>query len=509
MEVSSSSNSMEGIEGFQGSSNAMKVIQDSYDLGYNRMLSSIGPMSHSFLIEESIEPSPSECEAYEKYLNLSELAANWKSKEWLDWPSELLIKPALQSLEMTFRLISSTLCDTRPYIEKGEWKRRLESLTGSQLELISMLCEGDKDAPIVQLSVSDGVLATKVAQEVWQRPGALPVVSRISEESLLPRLGTWKRAEHMVSRIWLAIECHMQRAPFTLGLGEPNLSGKPILEYDKICKPSYLYSFKQSTQFHNAEDHTLRTVHQIFEAWLFIGQLLLKRIHQRIDCGDSVGASKDCWMIERIWKLLTDIQNMFLLVDPDDFLRLKHQLSINMDSGTTSNSAYCLKSTALRSLTDACKELRHLLPNVMGVEADPKGGPRLQEAVMHLFHSHRLPRREIPDATSCALHYGTIHLLLAFQAIEGAVKRFFFSYQQLVILVMGSVEMNGAACLGASDPLTQIYSEPPYFPSVDGAKTFLSDYWYHSPITMIEGLQKPVGKTDKASRRLALQSAIP
>jgi hypothetical protein len=29
----------------------------------------------------------------------------------------------------------------------------------------------------------------------------------------------------------------MARAPFTLGLGEPNLSGKPILEYDRICTP--------------------------------------------------------------------------------------------------------------------------------------------------------------------------------------------------------------------------------------------------------------------------------
>ncbi|KAH9320938.1 hypothetical protein KI387_015577, partial [Taxus chinensis] len=253
------------------SNNAMKEIHDSYDLGYNRMLSSSDPMNQlSCLIDESEEPYPIECAAYERYPNLSELTASWKSKEWLDWPSELLFKPALQSLEMTFRLVSSILCDTRPYIDKEEWKRRLESLIGSQFELISMICEDDKDAPILQLSVSDGVLATKVTQEVWQRPGALPVVSRISEESLLPRLGTWKRAEHMVSRIWLGIECHMQRAPFTLGLGEPNLSGKPILEYDKICKPSHLYSFKQSSQFHNAEDHTLCIVHHIFEAWFFV-----------------------------------------------------------------------------------------------------------------------------------------------------------------------------------------------------------------------------------------------
>ncbi|GLJ42416.1 hypothetical protein SUGI_0878910 [Cryptomeria japonica] len=508
MEVSSSSDSMEGIEGFQGiSSNATEEMKDSYDMSYSRILSSSGPMNCSFLTEEFVEASPSECAAYEKYLNLSEFTAIWKSREWHGWPAELLVKTALQSLEMTFRLISSVLCDTRPYINREEWKRRLESLTASQLELISVICEGDKDAPTVQLSVSNGVIATKVGQEVWQRPGALPVVSRVSQESLLPRLGTWKRAEHMVSRIWLVIETHMQRAPFTLGLGEPNLSGKPILEYDKICKPSYLYSFRQSSQFHNAEDHTLCTVHQIFEAWLFVAHLLLRRIHQRIDHEDSVGASKDCWTIERIWQLLTDIQNLFLLVDPDDFLCLKHQLSINRaTSSSTSKGAYCLKSTALRSLTDACKELRNLVPKVMGVEADPKGGPRLQEAVLELFHSHRHTRRESPNGeTSC----GIIHILLAFQGIEAAVKRFFFSFQQLVIAVMSSAEMNRTTYLGASDALTQIYSEPPFFPSVDGAKIFLSDFWKHRTIAMGECMQKPVGKSNEATRKHEHQYVIP
>eukprot|EP01018_Ginkgo_biloba_P034654 Gb_00912 [translate_table: standard] len=511
MEVSSSTNNMEGIESFQGG-NVTKVIQSNDNVNLSRIQSSSGPLNYSCLIEESIEPSPMECAAYEQYLHLPQLSAMWKSREWLGWPKEHLLKPALQSLEMTFRFISSVLCDSRPYIDKAEWKRRLESLTGSQLELISMLCEDDKHAPTVQLCASTGVLATRVTQEVWQRPGALPVVSRTSEESLLPRLGTWKRAEDMVARIWLAIECHMQRIPFTLGLGEPNLSGKPILEYDKICKPSYLYSFRQSTQFHNAEDHTICTTHQIFEAWLFIAQELLKRIQQRIDCGDFEAASKDCWMVERIWKLLTETQNLLLVMDPDDFLRLKHQLAINSTSIPT--GAYCLRSTALRNLTNSCKELRHLVPKVMGVEADPKGGPRLQEAVMHLFHSHGLSRRGTPNDTSYTYHSGTIHLLQAFQAIEAAVKRFFFSYQQLVIVVMGSVEMKGSAYIGASDALSQMYFEPPYFPSVDGAKTFLSDYYCHySPNTTLEGtregLRKPTGKNNEQAKRRTLQFTIP
>lgn len=83
------------------------------------------------------------------------------------------------------------------------------------------------------------------------------MVSRTSEESLLPHLDTWKSVEAMVSRIWLAIEGHMQRTPFALGLGEPNMSGKPLLEYDRICKPRYLNSLKQHKQLHNLEDAKL------------------------------------------------------------------------------------------------------------------------------------------------------------------------------------------------------------------------------------------------------------
>jgi len=43
---------------------------------------------------------------------------------------------------------------------------------------------------------------------------------------------------------------------------------------------------------------------------------------------------------------------------------------------------------------------------------------------------------------------------------------------------MGSIEMKGPSYLGACDALRQIYFEPPYFPSVDGAKTFLGYYWH-------------------------------
>uniref|UniRef100_A0A0C9QVB9 TSA: Wollemia nobilis Ref_Wollemi_Transcript_6698_2067 transcribed RNA sequence n=1 Tax=Wollemia nobilis TaxID=56998 RepID=A0A0C9QVB9_9CONI len=424
-------------------------------------------------MEEPAEPSLWECEAYERYVHLHQLRTMWDAKWWPGWRNEAVVKPALQALEMSFRFISSVLCDSRAYVDKEEWVRRLESLVNGQLELISMICEGDKEAPTIQLAVSSGVLGTGAAQEVWQRPGALPVVSRSSEESLLPRLASWKRAEDLVARVRLAIECHMQRVPFTLGLGEPNLAGKPILDYDRVCRPSNVYALKHPSQGNNAEDNTLATAHQILEAWLRVADALVAPIHEKVAAPMGANdAARDSWMVERIWRLLMDTVNLLLLVDPDDFLKLKQQLGAS-GSGAPAG-AYCLRSRALRNVTKGCRDLRHLVPKVVGVDADPKGGPRLQEAVMSIFHSHGTPRG--------GGGAGTVHLLQSLQAIEAAVKRFFFSYQQLVIVVMGSVEMKGASYRGgtAADALSQIYTDPPYFPSVDGAKTFLGDYWHYT-----------------------------
>lgn len=146
--------------------------------------------------------------------------------------------------------------------------------------------------------------------------------------------------------------------------------------------------------------------------------------------------------------------------------------------------AYCLRSTRLRQVTKDCKELRHLVPKVVGVEADPKGGPRLQEAVMDLLHSHGMRTHVTPPFNRpLAYHSSTIHLLQAFQAVESAVRQFYFSYQQLVIAVMGSGEYKATAQteISAADALSQIYFEPPYFPSLDGAKTFLGSYWHNNP----------------------------
>jgi hypothetical protein len=87
------------------------------------------------------------------------------------------------------------------------------------------------------------------------------------------------------------------------------------------------------------------------------------------------------------------------------------------------------------------------------------------------------------DAAVQPYHSSTIHLLQAFQAVEAAVRQFYFSYQQLVIAVMGSGEYKATAQteFSAADALSQIYFEPPYFPSLDGAKTFLGSFWHNNP----------------------------
>ncbi|XP_010256607.1 PREDICTED: nematode resistance protein-like HSPRO2 [Nelumbo nucifera] len=425
----------------------------------------------------SAAPS-SACLAYEQYLRLPDLCRLWTSKEFPGWKNESILKPALQALEITFRFISLVLSDPRPYVNQREWKRRLESLTTRQIELIALLFEDDVQvaetrgtAPIVDVSSSNGVLARDRSSAVWKHPGGTPVVSRASEASLLPRLATWQKSEDIATKIFFAIECQMQKCPFTLGLGEPNLAGKPNLEYDLICKPSDLHSLKKSPSdqknLDNHENQTLFTTHQILESWIFVSRELLRRIGERIDAQNFERAASDCWLLERIWKLLTEVEDLHLLMDPDDFLRLKNQLGIK---ASVESEAFCFRSKTLIGTIKSSKDLKHKVPAILGVEVDPKGGPRIQEAAMKLYHGHR--KEDIEK----------IDLLQALQAIENALKRFFFSYRQLIGMVMGSLEVKGNRALvymDSSDALSQIFLEPTYFPSLDAAKTFLGDFWHY------------------------------
>ncbi|KAK8935235.1 Nematode resistance protein-like HSPRO2 [Platanthera zijinensis] len=427
--------------------------------------------------------------AYERYLRLSDLAKLWSSRDFPHWRNEAILKPAIQALEITFRLISIALSDPRSYSNIREWNRRLEYLAAGEIELIGDFCEGEKGAgaPVVDLRFSAGVLARdRSSNEVWQLPGgAGAVVSRTSEEGLLPRLAAWEKSKDIAGKIRFQIESRMQGCPFTLGLGEPNFAGKPILDYDIVVRPSELHVLKKSPfeNVNNHENQKLFTIQQILETWLAAARELARRIGDRIDSSDWAAAADDCWLLERIWKLLAEITDLYLLMDPDDLLRLKAQLAIRASTGS---EAFCFRSALLREVTAAsAKELKRRVPSVLGAEADPSGGPRLQEAAMRLFHGRQRGENGNP---------GRIHLLQAFQAVEAAVKRFYFGYRQVVTATMGSLEATACRPLAVSpeadDSLSLMFLEPAYFPSLDAAKTFLGELWQN------EQRRRSGGRTD-------------
>ncbi|XVE99721.1 hypothetical protein REPUB_Repub03eG0225200 [Reevesia pubescens] len=415
--------------------------------------------------------------AYDYYLRLPELRKLWETKEFPAWQNEHVLKPALHGLEITFRFISTVLSDPRPYSNRREWTRRLESLSTSQIQLIAMLCEYENEdetaagtAPTVDLTSSNGILARESSStEVWKIHGETTVVNRTSEASLLPRLATWQKSEDVAQKILYSIECEMRRCPYTLGLGEPNLSGKPNLDYDAVCKPNELHALiKKNPYDHvidNHENAMLYTTHQILESWIQAAKQVLKRIVLRIDAKSFETAANDCYLLEKIWKLLSEIEDLHLLMDPDDFLHLKSQLLIKSVNET---EAFCFRSKGLVEITRVSKELKHKVPFILGVEVDPKGGPRIQEAAMRLYAEKREGHK--------------VFLVQALQAIEGALKRFFFGYKQVLVVVMGSLEAKGNRVVASSDSgdsLSQIFLEPTYFPSLDAAKTFLGEFWSH------------------------------
>ncbi|KAG2602044.1 nematode resistance protein-like HSPRO1 [Panicum virgatum] len=422
----------------------------------------------------------SAAEAYEQYLRLPELSALREPGRFPGWAGEALLTPALQALELTFRLASLALSDPRGYASRRELARRLECLAARELELAAALCEGggDRGAPLAELSASAGVLPReRSASEVWQLPGsAAAVVCRPSEASLLPRLAAWDKSETLAARITYAIEGQMQGCAFTLGLGEPNLAGKPVLEYDRVVRPHELHALKPKpapepgSGYRNRENETLFAMYQILESWLCAASQLLARLNERIEAKSWAEAASDCWILERVWKLLADVEDLHLLMDPDDFLRLKSQLAIRAAPG--SDASFCFRSRALLHIANTTRDLKKRVPWVLGVEVDPNGGPRVQEAAMRLYHSRR--RGEGEEA-------GKVELLQAFQAVEAAVRRFFFAYRQLVAAVMGTAEASGNRALfvpaEGMDPLAQMFLEPHYYPSLDAAKTFLADYW--------------------------------
>lgn len=389
--------------------------------------------------------APAACSAYELYLRLPELRKLWSSRDFPLWTAEPILKPALQALEISFRLVLAVCSDTRPYINHREWNRRLDSLVTNQIQLVAAIIEEDDDEE--------------------EGESAAPLGDGRSSLSLLPRLATWRKSEAIGKKILLTIDNEMRRCKYTLGLGEQNIAGKPNLRYDAICRPNELYSLKDnpfSDHIDNEENQTLYIIHQILESWIYASGNLLNRIVSSIEEERFEKASNDVYLLERIWKLLAEIEDLHILMDPEDFLKLKKQLQIK---STGKNDAFCFRSKGLVEMMKMSKDLRQKVPAVLSVEVDPTGGPRLQEAAMKLFSKKR----------EC----NKIHLLQGMQAVEAAAKSFFFAYRQLVAAMMGSAETNATASQESCDSLSQIFMEPTYFPSLDAAKTFVGEFWSH------------------------------
>ncbi|KAI4370553.1 hypothetical protein MLD38_018898 [Melastoma candidum] len=427
--------------------------------------------------EMSPASSPA-CSTYEHYVRLPELRRLFQSRGFPDWKLEPVLKPALMGLELTFRFMSTVLSDPRPYTNRREWVQRLESLAVDQVMVIAGVVENEEEdpesrgsAPVAELSRGSGVLARDGSSaEVWKVPGEeSSVVSRTSEESLLPRLLSWQKSEDAAQRVACAVECAFMRSPYTLGIGEPNLTRKPNLDYDRVCRPSELHELKCNpyVQIDNHENQSLYTIHQLVESWTGCAASILNRIPSRMDGGRFEQAERDCRTVERIWKLLTEIEDLHLLMDPEDFLKLKNRLEIR-----TEDAAFCFRSRALVEMAKACKDLRHRVPGILGVEVDPMGGPRVQEAAMRIYRDKS--------------EYRKVHLIQAMQGIEAALKGFFFAYRQVLVVMVGSLEADGrGGRVGVGmgfeqdDSLSRVFLEPTYFPSLDAAKTFLGESLMH------------------------------
>ncbi|KAF7830976.1 nematode resistance protein-like HSPRO2 [Senna tora] len=370
-----------------------------------------------------ISPSSSpSCSAYEHYLRLPHLRKLWNSNDFPNWKSESIFKPSFHALELTFRFLSTVLLDPRPYANRRQWLRRVESLAVAEVEIIAVLFEDDEDDPTTR-----GTAPTTDIGESVERS--------YSEASLLPRLATWYRSKDAAQRILCSVETQMSRCPYTLGLGEANLAGKPILRYDAVCKPSEIHNSlnraPNDDHVENHENQTVYTTHQIVESWIRVAHKLLDRITERIGSKRFDEAARDCYIVERIWKLLAEIEDLHLLMDPDDFLRLKKDLAMKSATDTT---AFCFRSRELVEVTKECRDLKQ-------------------------------------------------------KGIEGAMKRFFYAYKQVLVVVMGSLEASGNRVDSGGDSLSRIFLEPTYFPSLDAAKTFLAYFWESEHAASVRGLR--------------------
>jgi hypothetical protein len=294
------------------------------------------------------------CTAYDNYLRLPHLKAHWANTTFPNWANEPIIKPALTALEITFRFITTILSDPRTYINKREWARRAESLAKAQIHLIAILSEEEE-----QNSNTRGKAPVNDVSNINQNDFRC-----YSEQSLLPKLATWQQSKQIAQRIFATVESEMMTCSYTLGLGEPNFNGKSILRYDDVCRPSLIHSLETTPFDHvtNYENRNLHAMHQIFESWTRAARVLMERVNEDIENRAFEKAASELYAVERIWKLLTEIEDLHMMMDPEDFLKLKKNLGMRSWNETV---PFCFRSTELVTITKMCRDLTQKVPEIL------------------------------------------------------------------------------------------------------------------------------------------------
>ncbi|XP_028207855.1 nematode resistance protein-like HSPRO2 [Glycine soja] len=194
-----------------------------------------------------------------------------------------------------------------------------------------------------------------------------------------------QRHGDVAQKILLLVECQVKRCSYTLGLSELKLAGKSSLLYDLMCKLNEIHLLKTTSYDERLENHENHALHWIVKSWIHTSQKVLERIADAVLSITFKKVAEDYYVVERIWKLLTEVEDLHLMMDPNNFLRLKNQLSVKSCSDET--ASFCFRSKELVELTKMCRDLRHKVSEILEVEVDPKGGSRIQEAVMKLYVS--------------------------------------------------------------------------------------------------------------------------
>ncbi|RYQ92916.1 hypothetical protein Ahy_B09g099156 [Arachis hypogaea] len=104
--------------------------------------------------------------------------------------------------------------------------------------------------------------------------------------------------------------------------------------------------------------------------------------------------------------------------------------------GTAGNQNACPCYASLTTHGGKLKEMKRMVPEILEVAVDPKGGPGIVEAAMRVYAEEKESAVE-----RC-------------RGIEAAMKRFFFGYKQVVAAMMESAEA-GRHRVGSSDSLIE------------------------------------------------------